>query len=236
MGLRPSVDSNEERIAALPEYLNWSSASAGSSCSSPPSGATTYGYNVLDARTSTVTGSSTTGYACDQERRLCWVATTTGTLCSSPPAGASTYSYDGDGLRTGKTVAGATTNFTWDVSGGLPLLLKEVTGSSSTSYVYGPGGLVVEQIAGGAPSWYHHDQPPSGAGRRWEWLGGAADGDRGRSHNDPVESRGRESCSGVAVACPEATDLVAGPPARGLHRGADHRPGSVPGNPIGLAA
>jgi hypothetical protein len=30
--------------------------------------------------------------------------------------------------------------------------------------------------------------------------------------------------------------LVAGPPARGLHRGADHRPGSVPGNPIGLAA
>jgi len=66
-----------------------------------------------------------------------------------------TYRYNGDGLRMSKTVKGVTQNFVWDVAGGLPLLLKD----GSTSYVYGPGGLPLEQITNaGQVYYYHHDQ------------------------------------------------------------------------------
>jgi RHS repeat-associated protein len=71
------------------------------------------------------------------------------------PAISETYAYDGTGLRTSQTVSSATSYFAWDRSGGLPLLLND----GSTSYIYGPGGLPVEQISsGGTPTFYHHDQ------------------------------------------------------------------------------
>lgn len=42
-----------------------------------------------------------------------------------------------------------------DLSGGLPLLLDD----GQASYVYGPGGLPIEQIdAEEAPTYYHHDR------------------------------------------------------------------------------
>jgi RHS repeat-associated protein len=66
-----------------------------------------------------------------------------------------TYAYGGDGLRMSTTIGKDTQNFSWDRRGGLPLLLSD----GSTSYIYGPGGLPVEQISsGGTATYYHHDQ------------------------------------------------------------------------------
>lgn len=64
------------------------------------------------------------------------------------------YAYNGDGLRMAKTVGAKTTPFTWDVSGGLASILEDGT----NAYVYGPGGLPVEQVSGNTALWFHHDQ------------------------------------------------------------------------------
>ncbi len=66
------------------------------------------------------------------------------------------YSYDGDGLRAARTLDGTAGNFSWDESGGLPALLSDPI----ASYIYGPDGLVVEQInnTNGVALFYHHDQ------------------------------------------------------------------------------
>jgi len=54
------------------------------SCSSAPSGATSYAWNVYG--------------------QLCWTGNTTSTnSCSSPPSGSTSYQYDGTGLRTSAT-------------------------------------------------------------------------------------------------------------------------------------
>ena len=70
------------------------------------------------------------------------------------PAIDETYAYDGTGLRASQTVSGTTSHLTWDTSSGLPLLLDD----GQTSYIQGPGGLPVEQVSEGAPTFYHHDQ------------------------------------------------------------------------------
>src|SRR5579863_7577736 len=57
------------------------------------------------------------------------------------------YGYNGDGLRMVKTQpGGASELYSWDVSGNDPLMLAD----GSTYYVYGPGGVPLEQI--GAPT------------------------------------------------------------------------------------
>jgi RHS repeat-associated protein len=74
------------------------------------------------------------------------------------------YGYNPDGLRASKTPPagsgiGATT-FTWDRASGLPMLLAQTqAGVGATYWVYGPGGLPVEQInPDGTTLWLHHDQ------------------------------------------------------------------------------
>jgi RHS repeat-associated protein len=73
-----------------------------------------------------------------------------------------TYGYDMDGLRTKKTGPLASTSYTWDVGSDLPLLLAETSAGTTTRYVYGPGGLPVEDVTtvGGVDTvrYYHHDQ------------------------------------------------------------------------------
>jgi RHS repeat-associated protein len=64
------------------------------------------------------------------------------------------YTYNGDELRMSKTVGATTTPFTWDVARGLPLVLEDGT----NAYVYGPGGLPLEQVSGNTALWFHHDQ------------------------------------------------------------------------------
>lgn len=127
--------------------LCWSTTTTpapGATCASPASGSTTYSYDPEGDRTTAVTGSTTTTSSYDQVGRL------TG---YSQGTTAATYAYNGSGQRTAKTVGGATTHFTWDGSA-TPLLLCD----GATSYLYGPGGAPVEQIAGSTTQWYFHDQ------------------------------------------------------------------------------
>ncbi len=82
-----------------------------------------------------------------------------------------TYTYDGAGNRITKTCnigcvntsAGNNTTVTkqvWSQTGGLPMLLTETSGTSTTHIIYGPDGLPFEQTDGtpGGTYFYHHDQ------------------------------------------------------------------------------
>jgi RHS repeat-associated protein len=69
------------------------------------------------------------------------------------PTATATYAYDGDGLRMSETVDGVTSQFTWNQSGSLPLLLSDGT----NDYLYGPGGMPIEQITGATAVDLHQD-------------------------------------------------------------------------------
>ena len=115
-----------------------------------------YTYNEVGQRTKTTpTSGPATSYGYDQAGNL--------TSVERPAAGETTaiddtYGYNGDGLRTSQT-AGETTNYlTWDTSGELPLILNDGT----SSYIYGPDGLPVEQVSSeGNILYLHHDQQGS---------------------------------------------------------------------------
>jgi RHS repeat-associated protein len=113
-------------------------------CSSPPAGATTYTYDTRGNRAAA--GSISLGY--DQANRL----------TSYGGASSATYAYDGTDLRQSKSIAGGTNQFVWDEHAGLPLLLQDGASASPVRYVYGPGGLPLEQIQGSTVLFYHHDQ------------------------------------------------------------------------------
>jgi RHS repeat-associated protein len=111
--------------------------------SGAPGGPATLSYNSLGERTelNPETG-PTIEYAYDQAGRLTSV-------------GSESHAYAGDGLRLSTTTGAQTQHFSWDRNGGVPLLLTD----GSTRYIYGPGGLPVEQVsAGGTATYYHHDQ------------------------------------------------------------------------------
>ncbi len=138
------------------DELCWT-GSTSSACSTPPSGATTYQYDARGNRTNvTPTGGQVQTLTYDQANRMTKYAA----------ASTTSYGYNGDGLRTCTVAgsfsqpcqAGGNTQFLWDVAGSLPLLIKASAASTSTSYVYGPGGLPLEQVSGSTTLWYHHDQ------------------------------------------------------------------------------
>jgi RHS repeat-associated protein len=69
------------------------------------------------------------------------------------------YSYDADGQRRTKTTRAGATTYQWDQSAGLELLLTEAGADNTIRYLYGPGGLPVEQIDDDDTiRYYHHDQ------------------------------------------------------------------------------
>jgi len=124
--------------------LCWSTTATVTSptCSTVPSGSQTFTYDSLGERTAQSSNSATYGY--DQNNRL----------TSYTAAGTSTtYKYDGAGARISKTVAGVTTNFVYD-DGGISNLLTDGT----NDYLYGPGGLPVEQKSASGAYWFVHDQ------------------------------------------------------------------------------
>jgi RHS repeat-associated protein len=134
------------------DELCWS-ASSSAACGSPPSGATTYQFDTRGNRTNvTPNGGQAQTLTYDQANRLTKFAA----------ASTTSYGYNGDGLRMCKYAGSSTqpcqqggaTQFLWDVAGSLPVLLKDGT----TAYIYGPGGLPVEQVNTSATYWYHHDQ------------------------------------------------------------------------------
>jgi RHS repeat-associated protein len=68
------------------------------------------------------------------------------------------YAYNGEGQRTSQTISGTTSYLTWDMAEELPLILSDGT----NSYIYGPGGLPIEQVSsGGTVTYLHHDQQGS---------------------------------------------------------------------------
>jgi RHS repeat-associated protein len=116
----------------------------------------TYAYDELGERTKATpeTGPATT-YGYNQAGNLISV--------ERPKEGETAeikdaYTYDGEGLRASQTISGTTTYMAWDMTKRLPLILSDGT----NSYVYGPGGLPIEQISsGGTVTYLHHDQQGS---------------------------------------------------------------------------
>jgi RHS repeat-associated protein len=121
---------------------NTTAAVTGPTCATAPSGAQTFTYDNLGERTAQTAGTTTYGY--DQNSRL----------TSYTSAGrTTTYRYDGGGGRVSKTVAGVTTSFVYD-DGAIPNLLTDGT----NDYLYGPGGLPIEQRSSAGAYWFVHDQ------------------------------------------------------------------------------
>lgn len=102
-----------------------------------------YTYDGLGDRRTITTSAGTTTLAYDQLGRM-------------TAYGSTTYAYNGDGLRTSKKTGNKTEAFTWGLSyqGPVPPVLVD----GSTSYVYGPDGLPLEQINGTTVLYYFHDQ------------------------------------------------------------------------------
>jgi RHS repeat-associated protein len=117
---------------------------------------TTYAYNELGERTKTTpsTGPATT-YSYDEAGDL--------TAVERPKEGETpkiedAYGYNGEGLQANQTITGTTSYLTWDPTEGLPMVLNDGT----NSYIYGPGGMPIEQISsGGTVIYLHHDQAGS---------------------------------------------------------------------------
>lgn len=140
---------------------------------------TSYSYDAFGNRTQLVDGSGTTAYSYDDASRLTTVTppspapavsytwdnngdlTARGSdsfswdyedrLTSATVNSVTTsFAYRGDGLRDSRTTGGVTTTFTWDVNGGLPVVLDD-----GAQYVYGLG--LVSQVAGANTYYYLAD-------------------------------------------------------------------------------
>jgi RHS repeat-associated protein len=172
--------------------LCWSSTNAGTSCSSPPSGATTYTYDSRGNRTKSTTGSTSITYGYDEASRLSSYTSSTQTA---------TYRYNGDGLRMSKTVNGVTTPFTWNTASSAPLLLSDGT----TDYIYGANGTPIEhETARPAISWVGDTTATGGTGATTLTLNLPA----GVQANDQVFVDSSQS-AGTTVTAPSAYTLVA---------------------------
>ncbi|HTT90584.1 MAG TPA: RHS repeat-associated core domain-containing protein, partial [Acidimicrobiales bacterium] len=131
--------------------LCWSATTMpqGSSCTSPPSGASTYSYNALGERTGSSSGSSSTTYGWDQHGDL---------TSATTPSGTVGYTYNAAGLISNRAQGSSSANFVWDEveDPSEPLLVYDGT----NYYLYGPDGLPTEQISAstGTPAYFLHDQ------------------------------------------------------------------------------
>jgi len=138
-----------------------------------PAGVTTnYTYTAAGDRATAASAAATLSYGYNQADQLTSVGT---------PTLNATYGYDGDGLRTSAqtTIDGTpsstlTNGFAYDLAAGMPLILTD----GALDYIYGPGGLPIEQIqtvdAHSVPTFLSHDQ--SGSTRILTDLGGVVVG------------------------------------------------------------
>ena len=103
-------------------------------------------FNELGQRVKeTPSGKSAIPYAYDQAGNL--VSTNSGGV-------ENTFQYDGTGLRTTETRNTSTYRMAWDLTSELPFLLR----SGNDYYIYGPGGMPIEQVTSGSAIYLHHDQ------------------------------------------------------------------------------
>ncbi|MHB2023834.1 MAG: RHS repeat-associated core domain-containing protein, partial [Mycobacteriales bacterium] len=116
---------------------------------------TNYTYNQRGDRIAATTAAASVSYGYDQADQLTSYASS---------ALAASYAYNGDGLRTsaaitlaGQTVA-QTASYTYNLTSPVP----EILGDGTNYYLYGPGGLPVEQIGpANTVSYLGHDQQGS---------------------------------------------------------------------------
>lgn len=116
---------------------------------------TSYSYNQRGDRITATTGAASVNYGYNQADQL---------TSYTSSALAATYAYNGDGLRTsaattlaGQTVA-QTASYTYNLTSPVP----EILGDGTNYYLYGPGGLPVEQIGpANTVSYLGHDQQGS---------------------------------------------------------------------------
>jgi len=132
--------------------LCWTAGSGGSSCSVPPSNATTYGYDKSGQQTSAnppVGGANPQSYGWNQASSELVCVNINGSTCSlsSPTTSTTLYSYDGDGLRTSTTFQSQTSQFVWDSQS------TELLADGANDYVYGLNSSVpLLQIAASGSS------------------------------------------------------------------------------------
>ncbi len=149
---------------------------------------TTYSYNEQGERTKTTpTSGPATTYGYNEAGDL--------TTVERPKEGEvakieDSYTYNGEGLRASQTISGTTSYLTWDAAEELPLLLSDGT----NSYIYGSGGLALEQInnSTGAVLYLHHDQ--QGSTRLLTGSTGKAEGECSYS------AYGAPTCEGTTTA------------------------------------
>ena len=130
----------------------WSDETASANtCSNAPAGATTFAYNGSGDLTGiTPATGSATAYSYNQLNEL--------TQSQSGTTSPTTYVYDGNDQLESETTGTTTTNYTWDPSVAVPALLQSGTDGQTTSYVYGPTGLPLEEILpDGSTYYYAHD-------------------------------------------------------------------------------
>ncbi|HEY7961635.1 MAG TPA: RHS repeat-associated core domain-containing protein, partial [Solirubrobacteraceae bacterium] len=115
-----------------------------------------YAYDEAGERTSaTPKAGPATTYAYDQSGHLLSVSRTAE---GKIPAIKDLYTYDGDGLRASQLKQTLTNHLAWSESGRIPTIL----GDEQNSYIYGPGGIAIEQVpAKGNPLYLHQDQQGS---------------------------------------------------------------------------
>lgn len=129
----PSTNSTATYAYTTDGQRCWSASGniASPSCSSTPTGATSYAWN---------------GYG-----QVCWSGpATSNAACGSPPSGSTSYAYDGSGLRMTETPpSGPALAFTWATVPGLPT--PALLSDGTNAYVEGPSmfgsSAPIEQIA-----------------------------------------------------------------------------------------
>jgi RHS repeat-associated protein len=118
---------------------------------------TNYSYNAsgeLTGVTAPTGVASPTNYSYDQMGNM---TTVSRAKADGLAKIADSYTYDGNGLRQSETIGSTTKQLTWDQSSSVPSLLAD----GSTSIIYGPDSLPIEQVTGTTPLYYHHDQQGS---------------------------------------------------------------------------
>ena len=131
--------------------LCWTlNGTSSNSCTSPPTGATTYSWSN-GQRVGAATSSTNATYGWNQAMGTLTCANTSGTTCSttSPTSTTSVYTYNSDGLRMTSALNGTTNNFVWDPTTSTPRDLSDGT----WDFLYLPGSNVpVEQVAASGSS------------------------------------------------------------------------------------
>lgn len=196
-----------------------------------PSGSQTFTYDANGSRTSAQTSGGTgVAYGYDGAGNLISFTGATALV---------TYAYDGAGRLTASSSGGSTRRFVWDSVGDVGRLIQD----GSTSYVYGPDGLPLEQIDGTNILYLHHDQLGS-----TRFVTNAAGGEVGVSSYDAYGNStgqsGVQTPFGFAGLYTDPASGLVSTPGGGLYDPAtaqfltrDHKDGlAPPGNAQGTGA